>query len=201
MVPDEGEPIRNGAILWRGTSQARHFLGGNAMFLAGHDSQRFVAYPLTPEDPVTGLAQINWIAELRVDPTRAVAKGDWNRPADKASTPFRICKAYPVRQRTKARTALPATGPSSTSGQGPSYHREPEPPSPRRPRIRARQRPGATPSAASPRSGPRRGRLKRATTDDPSLKPPSPQGASTPLRHSACQSRSKSNETMGVRGA
>jgi len=83
MVPDEGEPIWNGAIMWRGTSPARHFLGGNAMFLAGHDSQRFVAYPLTPEDPDTGLAQINWIAERRVDPARALSRGDWNRPADK----------------------------------------------------------------------------------------------------------------------
>ncbi len=84
MVPDEGEPIWNGAIMWRGTSPGRHFLGGNAMFLAGHDSQRFVAYPLTAEDPETGLATINWIAELRVDPARAMTKGDWNRPADKA---------------------------------------------------------------------------------------------------------------------
>ncbi len=84
MVPDEGEPIWNGAIMWRGTSPGRHFLGGNAMFLAGHDSQRFVAYPLTPENPETGLAEINWIAEIRVDPGRALARGDWNRPADKA---------------------------------------------------------------------------------------------------------------------
>jgi len=84
MVPGEGDPIWNGAIMWRGTTQARHFLGGNAMFLAGHDSQRFVAYPISAEDPETGLAEINWIAELRVDPSRALSKGDWNRPADKA---------------------------------------------------------------------------------------------------------------------
>lgn len=84
MVPVEGDPIWNGAIMWRGTTQARHFLGGNAMFLAGHDSQRFVAYPISAEDPETGLAEINWIAELRVDPSRALSKGDWNRPADKA---------------------------------------------------------------------------------------------------------------------
>jgi 5-methylphenazine-1-carboxylate 1-monooxygenase len=84
MVPEEGEPIWNGTIMWRGTSPGRHFLGGNAMFLAGHDSQRFVAYPLTPEDPETGLATINWIAEMRVDSARVLAKGDWNRPADKA---------------------------------------------------------------------------------------------------------------------
>jgi 2-polyprenyl-6-methoxyphenol hydroxylase-like FAD-dependent oxidoreductase len=82
MVPQEGEPIWNGAIMWRGTSPGRHFLGGNAMFLAGHDRQRFVAYPLTPEDPATGLAEINWIAERRVDPARALARGDWNRAAD-----------------------------------------------------------------------------------------------------------------------
>jgi len=83
MVPQEGEPIWNGAIMWRGTSEASHFLGGNAMFLAGHDSQRFVAYPLTAENPGTGLAQINWIAELKVDSARALRKGDWNRPANK----------------------------------------------------------------------------------------------------------------------
>lgn len=85
MAPDEGEPIWNGAIMWRGTSPGRHFLGGNAMFLAGHDHQRFVAYPLTPEDAASGLADINWIAELRVDPARALSRGDWNRAADKAA--------------------------------------------------------------------------------------------------------------------
>jgi 2-polyprenyl-6-methoxyphenol hydroxylase-like FAD-dependent oxidoreductase len=84
MVPGEGDPIWNGAIMWRGTTQAPHFLGGNAMFLAGHDSQRFVAYPISAEDPHIGLAEINWIAELRVDRSRALSKGDWNRPADKA---------------------------------------------------------------------------------------------------------------------
>jgi len=84
MLPDEGEPIWNGAVMWRGTSLARPFLGGAAMILAGHDSQRFVAYPISATDPETGLAVINWIAELRVDPARAMAKGDWNKPADKA---------------------------------------------------------------------------------------------------------------------
>lgn len=54
------------------------------MALAGHDNQRFVAYPISTADPRTGLAEINWIAELRVDPSRELFKGDWNRPADKA---------------------------------------------------------------------------------------------------------------------
>ncbi len=84
MQPDEGEPIWNGAIMWRGTSLGRPFLGGAAMILAGHDTQRFVAYPISATDPETGLAEINWIAELRVDPGRAMSKGDWNKPANKA---------------------------------------------------------------------------------------------------------------------
>ena len=83
-VPAEGDPIWNGAVMWRGTSLAPHFLGGNAMFLAGHDDQRFVAYPLTPEDPATGLAVINWIAEMRVDTSDSLSRGDWNRAADKS---------------------------------------------------------------------------------------------------------------------
>ena len=84
MLPDEGEPIWNGAIMWRGTSPGVPFLGGAAMILAGHDTQRFVSYPFSATDPETGLAQMNWIAELRVDPGRAMAKGDWNKPADPA---------------------------------------------------------------------------------------------------------------------
>lgn len=84
MQPDEGEPIWNGAIMWRGTSLGRPFLGGATMILAGHDTQRFVAYPISATDPETGLAEINWIAELRVDPGRAMSKGDWNKPANKA---------------------------------------------------------------------------------------------------------------------
>ena len=84
MLPDEGEPIWNGAIMWRGTSPGVPFLGGAAIILAGHDTQRFVSYPISATDPDTGLATMNWIAELRVDPGRAMSNGDWNKPADPA---------------------------------------------------------------------------------------------------------------------
>lgn len=82
IYPDEGAPIWAGAVLWRGTTQAAPFLDGGAMVLAGHDSQRFVAYPITGPDPETGLATINWIAEIRVDPAQGWNKEDWNRAAD-----------------------------------------------------------------------------------------------------------------------
>jgi 5-methylphenazine-1-carboxylate 1-monooxygenase len=82
MYPTEGDPLWNGAILWRGVSRAAHFLGGSAMILAGHNTRRFVAYPISMPDPATGLADINWIAELRIDPAHALHKGDWNRRVD-----------------------------------------------------------------------------------------------------------------------
>ena len=84
MYPHEGPPIWKGAILWRGTTQAPPFFGGAAMALAGHDSQRIVAYPISDPDPATGLVTMNWIAELRRDPDAAWQREDWNRRADLA---------------------------------------------------------------------------------------------------------------------
>jgi len=82
MVPDEGPPIWGGAVLWRATTRAKPFFGGAAMALIGHDTQRIVAYPISDPDPDTGLALMNWIAELRIDPSNGWNKEDWNRAAD-----------------------------------------------------------------------------------------------------------------------
>lgn len=84
MYPDEGAPIWAGAIMWRGTSRARPFLSGASMVLAGNDTQRIVAYPISSPDPDTGVATINWIAEKTVDPESHVSKEDWNREVDTA---------------------------------------------------------------------------------------------------------------------
>jgi 2-polyprenyl-6-methoxyphenol hydroxylase-like FAD-dependent oxidoreductase len=83
MEPDEGPPIWAGAILWRGTTQARPFRTGASMVLIGHATQRLVAYPISPPDS-DGLATINWIAELTSDPGTGWRKEDWNRAADLA---------------------------------------------------------------------------------------------------------------------
>lgn len=84
MYRDEGEPIWNGALLWRGTTMAKPFRTGASMVLAGHDKQRIVLYPIGAPNPETGLAMINWIAERRLDPAQQWRKEDWNRPADLA---------------------------------------------------------------------------------------------------------------------
>lgn len=84
MQPREGPPIWNGAILWRGTTEAAPFKSGASMILAGHDTQRIVAYPIGHPDPATGRAVINWIAERTVDPSAGWRREDWNRRADPA---------------------------------------------------------------------------------------------------------------------
>ena len=83
LYPDEGPPIWNGAILWRGTARAAPYLTGRSMIMAGHEFQKFVAYPLSaPGDD--GKALINFIAERKFDPDHAWRREDWNRPGDPA---------------------------------------------------------------------------------------------------------------------
>ena len=76
LYPNEGPPKWNGAMLWRGTSGCAPFLSGRSMFMAGHQSQKFVAYPIVQAgDRVT----TNWIAELKSRGVDAPRREDWNR--------------------------------------------------------------------------------------------------------------------------
>ena len=75
--PDEGAPRWKGAVLWRATSIAPPFLGGDTMIQCGHHDLKFVCYPIATHDDGTQL--INWIAE-RILPTDTVwDREDWNR--------------------------------------------------------------------------------------------------------------------------
>jgi 5-methylphenazine-1-carboxylate 1-monooxygenase len=84
LHPDEGPPLWNGAILWRATTVSAPFLTGRSMFMAGHARQKFVAYPITPEADASGRLLINWIAELRFEPSALAHREDWNRRGDVA---------------------------------------------------------------------------------------------------------------------
>ncbi|WP_281683850.1 flavin-dependent oxidoreductase [Thalassobaculum salexigens] len=77
LHPDEGPPIWNGAILWRGTAVAAPFLGGRTMIMAGHEYQKFVCYPL--RDLPDGRQLINFIAERKFSPDQPWRREDWNR--------------------------------------------------------------------------------------------------------------------------
>ncbi len=79
----ERDPLRfAGRMLWRAVSEAEPYLDGRAMFMAGHQDQKFVAYPISEPLRRRGRSLVNWIAELRVSPERM--HNDWNREVPKS---------------------------------------------------------------------------------------------------------------------
>ncbi|MFX4219926.1 MAG: flavin-dependent oxidoreductase [Thalassobaculum sp.] len=77
LHPEEGPPIWNGAILWRGTAEAPPFLGGRTMIMAGHEFQKFVCYPI--RDLADGRQLINFVAERKFATDQPWRREDWNR--------------------------------------------------------------------------------------------------------------------------
>ena len=67
-----------GAIMWRGTSPGVPIRTGASFVGLGTHRHRLVFYPISPPDPETGLATINWIAEITVDNADGWSKGDWS---------------------------------------------------------------------------------------------------------------------------
>lgn len=79
LNPAEGDPLWNGAVLWRGTSDWPAFLTGRSMLIAGGLRAKAVIYPVGPgQTPATRLT--NWavigVPERRDDRWL----GDWSRP-------------------------------------------------------------------------------------------------------------------------
>lgn len=69
MHPDQPPIHWGGIMMWRGTTQAAPVRTGSSFVGLGSARHRVVVYPISPTDPVTGLATVNWIAELQVDAT------------------------------------------------------------------------------------------------------------------------------------
>jgi 2-polyprenyl-6-methoxyphenol hydroxylase-like FAD-dependent oxidoreductase len=84
FYPNEGPPKWNRRVLWRGVTEADPYLGGATMVMAGHENQKFVCYPISPEAGARGGSLINWIAELRIDGEGEWQREDWNRRGDLA---------------------------------------------------------------------------------------------------------------------
>ena len=49
LYPEEGPPIWNGRILWRGITDSDAFLSGRTMIMAGHEILKFVCYPISKQ--------------------------------------------------------------------------------------------------------------------------------------------------------
>lgn len=82
MHPEQPPIHWGGAIMWRGTTQAKPIRTGSSFVGLGTHRHRIVFYPISPTDPETGLATINWIAELTLDDKDARQNTGWFRKVE-----------------------------------------------------------------------------------------------------------------------
>ena len=81
MHPGQPPIHWGGAIMWRGTVRARPLRTGSSFIGLGTHRHRIVLYPISAPD-VNGLALINWIAEVTVDPSHGWQQDGWFRPVE-----------------------------------------------------------------------------------------------------------------------
>ncbi|HTR36736.1 MAG TPA: flavin-dependent oxidoreductase [Bryobacteraceae bacterium] len=79
MYPDQPPIQWGGAIMWRGVTKGTPIRTGASFVGLGTHRHRVVFYPISAPDLVTGLADINWIAEITVDNSGGWPDGDWNK--------------------------------------------------------------------------------------------------------------------------
>jgi 2-polyprenyl-6-methoxyphenol hydroxylase-like FAD-dependent oxidoreductase len=65
--------------MWRGTTWAKPIRTGSSFVGLGTHLQRMVFYPISHPDPHTGLAMINWIAEVTTDNAEGWKQSGWFR--------------------------------------------------------------------------------------------------------------------------
>ncbi|GLH77986.1 flavin-dependent oxidoreductase [Bradyrhizobium sp. SSBR45G] len=68
-----------GAVMWRGVTWAKPMRTGSSFVGLGTHRHRVVVYPISHPDPTTGLALINWIAEVTMDNTEGWKQTGWFR--------------------------------------------------------------------------------------------------------------------------
>ncbi len=81
MHPDQPPIHWGGAIMWRGTTRAKPIRTGSSFVGLGTHKHRMVIYPISHPDE-DGLATINWIAEMTLDPSEGWSKSGWFKPVE-----------------------------------------------------------------------------------------------------------------------
>lgn len=79
MHPHQPAIHWGGSIMWRGTSLAKPLRTTSSFIGLGNHRQRMVIYPISGTDENTGLALINWIAEVSFDEPSTYEKVGWYR--------------------------------------------------------------------------------------------------------------------------
>jgi len=82
MHPDQPPIHWGGAVMWRGTSRAKPIRTGSSFVGLGTHRHRMVIYPISAPDPATGLAMVNWIAEVTYDDPSAHETTGWFRQVE-----------------------------------------------------------------------------------------------------------------------
>ncbi|TCL10274.1 2-polyprenyl-6-methoxyphenol hydroxylase-like FAD-dependent oxidoreductase [Shimia isoporae] len=93
MHPTQPPIHWGGALMWRGTSWARPLRSGASFVGLGGPDQRMVIYPISHPDPKTGLALINWIAEIQHDDPASFDTSSWFRQVA-ANIPLKTFKGW-----------------------------------------------------------------------------------------------------------
>lgn len=81
MHPEQPPVHWGGAIMWRGTTRAKPIRTGSSFVGLGTHKHRMVIYPISRPD-ADDLAEINWIAELTVDPSHGWQESGWFKPVE-----------------------------------------------------------------------------------------------------------------------
>ncbi|CCD91372.1 putative flavoprotein monooxygenase [Bradyrhizobium sp. ORS 375] len=79
MHPSQPPIHWGGAVMWRGVTWAKPMRTGSSFVGLGTHRHRVVVYPISHPDPKTGLALINWIAEVTMDNTEGWKQTGWFR--------------------------------------------------------------------------------------------------------------------------
>ena len=82
MHPQQPPIHWGGAIMWRGATWAKPIRTGASFVGLGTHRHRIVFYPISHPDPQTGLALINWIAEITLDNAEGWKQSGWFRQVE-----------------------------------------------------------------------------------------------------------------------
>lgn len=85
FYPDEGAPVWNGTMLWRGAADWPVHVDGRTMVIAGGMTAKFVFYPIHFDPSAPDRRLTNWAVMARIaDPASAPPprREDWNRPGE-----------------------------------------------------------------------------------------------------------------------
>jgi 5-methylphenazine-1-carboxylate 1-monooxygenase len=82
LYPDEGPPIWNGVMLWRGATEWPTYADGQTMVIAGGNTAKFALYPIHVDPARPDMRLTNWAIMAKVSDAGETPprREDWSRP-------------------------------------------------------------------------------------------------------------------------